>query len=93
MYGSTMGNLTVSKVKGGNSSVLYTKSGSQGKDWFDVMVDIPVDSSFQVSTPCGELPNDVPSMHSLGLCSGKSLSKRCWCSPTTCLDFPGISPD
>ncbi len=51
MYGSTMGNLTVSKVKGGNSSVLYTKNGSQSKDWFDVLVDIPADSSYQVNHP------------------------------------------
>ncbi len=50
MYGRDIGTLTVSKVKGGSSTALYTKSGNQGTAaWFDVQVDIPVDSSFQVN--------------------------------------------
>ncbi len=49
MYGKGIGSLTVSKVKRENSSILYTKSGSQSQQWFDVMVDIPVDRPYQVS--------------------------------------------
>ncbi len=52
MYGSSTGSLSVATVKGASRTVLYTKTGDQGQAWFDVKIDVPAASSFQVPLIC-----------------------------------------
>ena len=50
MDGANIGSLTVLINKRGSSGVIaYRKDGEQCKDWFEVMVDLPVEQSFSVS--------------------------------------------
>ncbi len=48
MFGSTIGSLSVATIKGASRTVLYTKTGNQGQAWFDVKIDVPAATSFQV---------------------------------------------
>ena len=50
MDGVNIGSLTVLINKRGSSGVIaYRKDGQQSKDWFEVMVDLPIEQSFSVS--------------------------------------------
>ena len=57
MHGVNIGSLTVLITKKGSSGVTYPviayhRYGHQSKDWFEVMVDLPVEQSFSVSITC-----------------------------------------